>query len=149
MEKDLYTKFMCYCKTSGNTLSASIAAAGTRAPQLGSDIKAAEERLAQTKIELKQAQADRSAAKSAVAEATAIRKKEASAFAAEKSEADANIAAVNSAVAALEKGMAGGFVQTGAAQIVRKLVLAKQDMLDGDRQEVLSFLSGKQGSAYA
>merc|ERR1719150_759566 len=105
-EKELYAKFMCYCKTSGNTLSASIAAADTKVPNLGSDIKAAEENLAQTKIELKQAKADRSAAKGAVAEATAIREKEAAAFAAEKSEADANIAAVNSAVAALEKGMA-------------------------------------------
>merc|ERR1719264_1772058 len=44
--------------------------------------------------------------------------------------------------------MAGGFLQTGAAQVVKKLVLAKQGMLDGDRQELLSFLSGKQGSAY-
>merc|ERR1719445_2336609 len=72
--KELYTKFMCYCKTSGTTLGASIAAAETKGPQLGSDIKAAEEKLAQTKLELKQAQADRSAAKSAVADATAIRK---------------------------------------------------------------------------
>merc|ERR550532_1440807 len=45
--------------------------------------------------------------------------------------------------------MAGGFLQTGAAQMLKKLALAKQDMADADRQELLSFLSGRQGSAYA
>merc|ERR1719412_1403865 len=44
--------------------------------------------------------------------------------------------------------MAGGFLQTGAAQILKKLALARQEMADGDRQELLSFLSGKQGSGY-
>merc|ERR1719410_3072361 len=44
--------------------------------------------------------------------------------------------------------MAGGFLQTGAAQILKKLALGKQDMLNVDRQELLSFLSGKQASGY-
>jgi len=77
-----------------------------------------------------------------MASATKMREKEASAYAAEKAEADANIKAVHSAVAALEKGMAGSFLQTGGAQTLRQLVLAKQDMIDADRQDVLAFLSG-------
>merc|ERR1719150_2193666 len=78
-----------------------------------------------------------------------MRNKEAAAFAAENSEAIANIAAIKAAISALEKGMAGGFLQTGAAQILKKLALSKQNMNDGDRQELLSFLSGRHGSGYA
>jgi hypothetical protein len=78
-----------------------------------------------------------------------VREKEAAAYAAEKAEADSNIAAVNSAVGALEKGMAGAFVQTTAAQALRRLVLSKQDLLDADRQELVAFLSGAHSSGYA
>merc|ERR1719335_629263 len=84
-----------------------------------------------------------------MASATAIREKEAAAFAAEKDSYTANINSIASAVTALEKGMVGAFLQTKTAQVVNKLVLSKQDMLEEDRQEVLSFLGGTQGSGYA
>jgi chromosome segregation ATPase len=45
--------------------------------------------------------------------------------------------------------MAGSFVQTNAAQALRRLVLSKQDLLDADREELVAFLSGAQGSGYA
>jgi len=48
--------------------------------------------------------------KSEWAERTALREKDAKAYAAEKAEADGNIAAIESAVTALEKGAAGGFL---------------------------------------
>merc|ERR1719316_458468 len=118
---------MCYCKTSGGDLAKSIDAAETKIPQVGSDIKEAEAKNAQLKEDLKQHQVDRSAAKAAVAEATTLREKEASEYAKESSELSANLAAVNSASAAIEKGMAGGFLQTRAASVVRHLVLEKQD----------------------
>merc|ERR1719346_62267 len=44
--------------------------------------------------------------------------------------------------------MAGGFLQTRAAQVLRRLA-DKQDMLDGDRQELLAFLSGSHSAGYA
>jgi len=147
-EKDLYEKFMCYCKTGGSDLSASLSAAENKIPAVTSDIKASEERLTQTKSDLAQAQVDRTAAKKAVAEATALREKEAATYAAAKAEYDTNIAAINKAVTALEKGMAGGFLQTQSADILKKLV-NKQDMLDADRQELVAFLSGTQGNGYA
>ena len=53
----------------------------------------------------------------AMSDATALREKEAGAFAAQKADYDANIIAINAAVAALEKGMARGFLQTSAAQV--------------------------------
>jgi len=146
-EKELYDKFMCWCKSGAGSLSASIAAADNKVPAVGSDIKEAEEQLEQTKAALQQAQTDRSAAKEAMASATAIRNKEAAEFAKEKAEADTNIAAITSAVAALEKGMAGSFLQTNTAQLLKKLALSNENMVDGDRQELLSFLSGS--SEYA
>merc|ERR550514_1535731 len=44
--------------------------------------------------------------------------------------------------------MSGGFLQTNAAQIVRKLVESQDAIVDVDRQSVLAFLSGEQASKY-
>merc|ERR1712032_34029 len=118
--------------------------------ELGNKIKAAEEQKKVLEEELKTAQSDRTAAKQAMAEATAVREKEAAAFAAEKGSADKDIAAVKKAIAAIEKGMAGSFLQTQGAQILKQLLLAKRDLvMEGDRQDVLSFLSGSQDEEYA
>merc|ERR1712224_802417 len=45
------------------------------------------------------------------------------------------------------KGAEGSFLQTDAANILRKIVESKQDMLDIDREDLTAFLSG--GSSYA
>merc|ERR1719410_673777 len=84
-----------------------------------------------------------------MAEATAIREKEAAAFAAEKAAADKDIAAVAKAVAALEKGMAGAFLQTGAAQLLKNIASKSKDLNDDDRQDLMAFLSNTQGTDYA
>merc|ERR1711920_850412 len=65
-EKDLYDKFMCYCKNGAGDLSGSISAAETKIPQVGSDIDAAQSDKAKTEEELKGAQADLAAAKAAM-----------------------------------------------------------------------------------
>merc|ERR1719151_38519 len=147
-ELALYDKYMCYCKTAGGDLAASIASAGDSITDLGNKIKAAEEQKIVLEEELKTAQADRTAAKAAMAEATAIREKEAAAFAAEKAAADKDIAAVAKAVAALEKGMAGAFLQTGAAQLLKKIASKSKDLNDDDRQDLMAFLSNTQGTDY-
>mmetsp|Transcript_98776 Transcript_98776/g.260712 ORF Transcript_98776/g.260712 Transcript_98776/m.260712 type:complete len:202 (-) Transcript_98776:92-697(-) len=41
-EKDLFEKFMCYCKTGGGDLSSSISSADSKVPAVGSEIEAAE-----------------------------------------------------------------------------------------------------------
>jgi len=149
-ELALYEKYMCYCQSAGGDLSASINDAGSSISELGNKIKAAEEQKKVLEEELKTAQSDRTAAKQAMAEATAVREKEAAAFAAEKGSADKDIAAVKKAIAAIEKGMAGSFLQTQGAQILKQLLLAKRDLvMEDDRQDVLSFLSGSQGEEYA
>merc|ERR1711978_79910 len=120
-----------------------IASAEDSIAEFGNKIKAAEE-------EMETAQADRAAAKAAMAEATAIREKEAAAYAAEKAAADKDIAAVSKAVAALEKGMSGAFLQSNTAQLLKKIVSMKKDLLmDDDRQDLMAFLSNNQGTDYA
>jgi len=149
-EKELYDKFMCYCKNSGGDLSKSIAAAGDKVPALGSSIKQAEAKKKQLDEDLKQHQVDRSAAKSAMAEATAIREKEAAAFAKEKGELVSNIGALSKAITAITNGMAGSFLQAGGAQTLKRLVLTRESMLEADRQDIMAFLSagGSQSSEY-
>jgi len=73
-EKELYEKFMCYCRTSGGDLTGAISAGEAKAPQLVSDIESSTEQKAQLEEALKQAQVDRSDAKEAVAEATQAEK---------------------------------------------------------------------------
>merc|ERR1719359_503317 len=102
-EKELYEKFMCYCKTGTGELSKSIADAEDKIPQVTADIEAAKESLKTLKEELKQAQVDRADAKKALAEATEIREKEAAAFEKFSTDTKANIAATRAAVAAITK----------------------------------------------
>jgi septal ring factor EnvC (AmiA/AmiB activator) len=148
-EKELFDKYMCYCSNAGGDLSKSIADADTKIPQLDSDIKSSEAQLAQLKEDLKQHQVDRSAAKDAVASATALRAKEAAEYGKESSELKANLAALDKATTAIEKGMGGAFLQTGAANVLQHLVQKNENIADSDRDEVLSFLSGSQGEGYA
>jgi len=145
-EKALFEKYMCYCKNAGGELSKSISDAETKGPQLTSDIKESEAKLAQLKEDLKQHQLDRSAAKSAVAESTSLREKEAAAFAKVAAEAKANIASMTAALGALEKGMAGAFLQTRAASIVRHVALQSKELEEDDREALMAFLQGTQAS---
>jgi septal ring factor EnvC (AmiA/AmiB activator) len=148
-EAALFDKYMCYCKTSGGDLSKSIGDADTRIPQLGSDIKEAEAKNAQLKEDLKQHQVDRSAAKAAVADATALRNKEAGEYAKEANEAKANIAMLDGATKAIEKGMSGAFLQTRGASMLLKLIGQNKDVDEDDRQTLKAFLQSGQTTDYA
>merc|ERR1719274_8171 len=55
-EAELFEKFMCYCKSSGETLQKSIADGDMKMPQLASDIKEAEANKVQLQEELAQHQ---------------------------------------------------------------------------------------------
>merc|ERR1719321_75760 len=52
------------------------------------------------------------------------------------------------AIAALEKGMAGGFLQTSGAAVLRQLTV-NMDLSTSDRDVMASFLSQGQGQGYA
>merc|ERR1719405_155614 len=97
----------------------------------------------QLKEDVEAHKADRAAAKAVIAKATAIREMEAAAFAKETAEDKANLDALERAIAAISKGVAGGFLQTSASALLRRIVLAERDMDEDNRQELLAFLSGK------
>jgi phage shock protein A len=144
-EKALFDKYMCWCKSGSSDLSSSIAAAEAKISSLPSEIEASEATLTQAKATLAKATEDRAAAKEAMAAATSIREKEAATYAAFKADKDANMDAIAAAVAALEKGMAGAFLQTDAAQVLKRLT-NNGDMPEDSRQAVLAFLEGGSSS---
>merc|ERR1719166_804177 len=146
-QEALFAKFMCYCKTSGETLAASIAAAKDKIESLGAEIKAAGENKKQTEQNLKEHQASRAEAKTAMAEATALREKEAKAFNQLASDSNVNLSALTAAIAAIEKGMGGAFLQTIAANSLKRFIMEKAQIPDDTRQELLAFLSGTQPAA--
>merc|ERR1719478_1080371 len=121
-EEELFEKFMCYCENADKTLGKSIEEAQTKIPQLESEIKEAIALKAQLEEEIKKHREDREAAKEALAKATAIREKEAAEYAKETGEMKSNLDAMARAIAAISKGMAGGFLQTSTVGVLRKLV---------------------------
>merc|ERR1719262_1716815 len=130
---ELFDKFMCYCKTSKGDLEKSIGDNDAKIPALQSDIEESESKLETTKQELKQHQTDRDHAKAAIAKATAIREKEHAAYLKESGSTKANIDALAKAIPAIETGMAGGFLQTSAAALIRRVALSDVDLTDFDR----------------
>jgi len=140
-ETELYDKFMCYCKTSGGELKASVAGAEAKVPTIASELQETKEKQVQEKENLKTNLADRDAAKEAIKSATALRSKEASEFGKVKAESDSNIGMLSGAIAALEKGTAA-FLQSGTARSLKAMILSKEDLAEYDRDEIVSFLSG-------
>merc|ERR1711990_722177 len=68
-QDELFEKFMCYCKNSGDGLSKGVAEAKIRIPELESGIEEATGKLAQMKSDIKRHKEDRQAAETASAEA--------------------------------------------------------------------------------
>jgi len=146
-EEELYDKYMCYCKTGSSDLEASISGSDAKIPEVESAIASSEAQKKQLEADLTSHRADREAAKQAMATATSLRNKEATAYASTKSDLETNIAAIKKAVTSLEKGMAGSFLQTNDANVLKNYFQMKADVSDVDRQDVLAFLSSS--SEYA
>jgi len=149
-EEELYKKFQCYCKNGAGSLETSIAAAEQKVPQTTADIESSTNQLAQLKEDLKNHAADRIAAKATMSEAQALRQKESTTFAAYKAEAETNLNAMTKAIAALEKGMGGAFLQTTEAGVIRKILTDDSlNLDDSDKEEVDAFLQGSSDYAPA
>merc|ERR1719161_1522233 len=145
-QDELFEKFFCYCDNSKGTLAKSIEDAETKIPQVESDIKEAVEEKAKLDADLVQHKKDREDAKEVIAKASSMREKEAAAFLKESTEDQSNLDALTKALAAIEKGMAGGFLQTTAASHLRDMSL-RMDMSGVDRDMLVSFLSGSSNQA--
>jgi len=148
-QQELYDKFMCYCKTSGGSLSKSIEDGKGKVSSLTSDLQAAKERKAQTEQDLKDHQESRTEAESAMATATKLREKDAAAFAKVEADGKANVAALDKAITAIDKGLGGAFLQTAAASRLRSFAVDQAELADDMRQELVAFLSGTQADGYA
>jgi len=142
-EKALFDKFMCYCKTAGDDLEASIKTGKAKIASLEELLKSGKEQMEQLEADLKEHEASRAEAKAAMAAATAIREKEAAAFAKFSEDSKTNLAALAKAIPAIETGMGGAFLQTTAASNLKRFTMEKAEISDETRQEVLVFLSGK------
>jgi len=147
-EADLFEKFQCYCKNGNGDLDASIEAASAKIESLTASLKESNEKKEQTQADLKEHTVSRDDAKDALAKATALRKKEAGIYAKFKADSEANLAALTSATTAIEKGMAGSFLQTEGAKRVRQFAMESADLPDATRDELLSFLSGGSNQGY-
>jgi hypothetical protein len=145
-KEKMFDKYMCYCENGEAALAKSISDAETRIPQLESENKADLALMKQLKSELAEAKTSRTDAKETIAQATALREKEAAAYAKVKSDSEANIGALDGAIPAIEKGMAGAFLQTAAGNVLRRLSVSA-DMNAADRDLLASFLS--EGDSYA
>jgi len=143
-EQALFDKFMCYCKTAGGDLEASIKTGTAKIASLEELLKSGKAEMEQLEADLKEHEASRAEAKEAMAKATAIREKEAAAFAKFKADSETNLAALGKAIPAIESGMEGAFLQTVAATNLKRYAMEKAEMPDETRQEVLAFLSGKE-----
>jgi len=144
----IFDKFMCYCNNADELLGAAIAEAEKKGPLIASSIEEDTAMKAQLESDLKAHQTDRAAAKEAIAKATAMRGKEAASYAKETGDLKTNVAGLTKAIAALENGMAGGFLQTTASTIVRSLSIS-MDMSSVDRDLLTSFLSSGSSSSYS
>jgi len=147
-EEDLFDKFICYCKTGSGDLSASISASEGKITQDTSSLEESSALQAELKQDLSDHQSDRSDAKGAIAKAKALRAQEAAAFAKESGDDETNIAALGKAIAALEKGSYGAFLQTTAAARIRDLSV-NMDMSSADRDMLTSFISQPAGTPYS
>merc|ERR1719263_2245807 len=74
-------------------------------------------------------------------EATALREKGKATFDQALADAEAELGPINEALVALAHGLGGSFIQSSGAQVLKKVVQAKNDMNDGDRSELISFLA--------
>merc|ERR1719421_2696666 len=143
-EKELYEAFMCACKSDMGNLQGAVDDANKKIPELESLIAELEALLKKLKADVELHQKDRAAAKASIEAAVEIRKKEAAAAKAESVDNTTTIAALKKAIAALEKGVGGAFLQTQAAAVLKRLLQSDSPMMgnlqDADRDDLAAFL---------
>jgi len=146
-EKDLFEKFMCYCDGNTDGMKESAKAAAAKITELQATLEAAKAEKAQIDQDLMQHGKDREAAKQDLAKATSVREKERKEFEAATGDSKENLASMNAAIAALEKGMGAKLLmQMSKASLAQITKAARGSMAldDVEKSTVLSFLDGTQ-----
>merc|ERR1719399_1164433 len=139
-EKELFEKFMCYCKGNNESLKKQAADATAAADELTAKVESETGEKKQVDQDLATAKKDRADAKADLSKATKLREKEAAAYAESSSDAKTNLEATGKAIVALEKGMGASFLQSAQAAVLKNMNF---DSLDIEDKEVMaSFLQG-------
>merc|ERR1719440_1336785 len=142
----MYDKFMCYCDGNTGEMQKSVEEAAQRITELKAKLESSIAEKAQLDGELIQHKQDREAANQDLAKATAIREKEHSEYLELTGESKENLDAMISAIAALEKGMGSGFLQSKTSLMDRlhKILNSAQSLDSYQRSTVTAFLAGTQ-----
>merc|ERR1719191_1707209 len=142
----MYDKFMCYCDGNTGEMAKSVEEAAQRITELKAKLESSIAEKDQLDQELIAHKSDREAANQDLAKATAIREKEHAEYLELTGESKENLDAMTSAIAALEKGMGGGFLQSKTSLMDRlHKILSVAKSLDAyQRSTVTAFLSGGQ-----
>jgi len=140
-EKELFDKFMCFCSGNNGELTKQAADNSAKIDELSAKLKSEEAEKVQVGQELIGHKDDRAGAEKDLSEAAVLREKEAGEFAETKADLEKNIAAMGSAIPALEKGMGGAsFMQLPDASQIKHLVETFPQVDDMDRKNVLAFI---------
>jgi HAMP domain-containing protein len=146
-EKELHEKFVCYCDTTGASLTKVNEDAKANIDLLASKLKAESAEKSQITQELGDHKTDRVQAKSDLEEATSLREKEASEFDAMKADSETNIEAMNSAIPAIEKGLSSASLLQVPPCRKLKQIVSRASFLDTvDQSDLMSFLEGRSNS---
>merc|ERR1719281_446252 len=142
----MYDKFMCYCDGNTGEMQKSVEEAAQRITELKAKLESSIAEKAQLDQELIQHKQDREAAQQDLAKATTIREKEHAEYLEITGESKENLDAMTSAIAALEKGMGSGFLQSKTSLMDRlhKILNTAQSLDAYQRSTVTSFLAGTQ-----
>merc|ERR1719171_792512 len=142
----MYDKFMCYCDGNTGEMQKSVEEAAQRITELKAKLESSIAEKDQLDQELVAHKQDREAAQQDLGKATKIREKEHAEYLELTGESKENLDAMTSAIAALEKGMGGGFFQSKTSLMDRlhKILNSAQSLDAYQRSTVTAFLSGGQ-----
>ncbi|CAJ1338401.1 unnamed protein product [Effrenium voratum] len=121
-EATLWDQLQCNCRDTAKSLQQSIEEEQSRLPMLRSEITGLVAQKARLLAEKERAATDLTEAREALTSSAQLRKKEAAAYAKAKAETAQNLEAIGQAIGALEKGLAGSFLQSQSADLVRQAV---------------------------
>eukprot|EP00435_Cladocopium_sp_Y103_P065873 s242_g27.t3 len=141
-EAKLWEKMQCNCKKTTTNLQKNIEQEETRLPMLRSDHSALGAQKARLVAEKERAVADRKDAQTALSSAEELRQQEATDYTKLKEETNKNLAAIGKAIAAIEKGLSGHFLQTDEAEELRQVVSTANLRLS-DRDALAALLAGE------
>merc|ERR1719421_110051 len=142
----MYDKFMCYCDGNTGEMQKSVEEAAQRITELKAKLESSIAEKDQLDQELVAHKQDREAAQQDLGKATKIREKEHAEYLELTGESKENLDAMISAIAALEKGMGSGFLQSKTSLMDRlhKILNSAQSLDSYQRSTVTAFLSGGQ-----